>query len=260
MADLFSAYFGLSATGLDAASLMSAGLIVLFGYTVYGMMGFGSNIVAMPMLTQFIPLRTAVPLLMVFDLCTGLLLGVRNRASIDVGELRRIVPWIVIGALAGLAALVWAPERPLLLVLGTGVLAYSVWRLVSNAPPRPLGPRWAVPLGLGGGGFTALFGTGGPLYTIYLAGRIGDRDKLRATLSSLITLTGVLRVVLFTVAGLFLNPALPALALWLLPCGLLGMRLGSHLRGRLAPAKVARLLWIVLIIGSASLIVRALHG
>ncbi|ANN69485.1 hypothetical protein BAU08_07610 [Bordetella bronchialis] len=245
---------------MDGASLLVAGLALAGGYVIFGMTGFGSAIVAMPLLTQVMPLHRAVPVMLVCDMVCGLLLGATSRSNVHVGELRRIVPWMLAGMVAGLALLIYVPERPLLIVLGVGVLAYSLWRLRGGDGFRELRPTWAIPLGLGGGGFTAMFGTGGPLYTIYLAGRLEDRNALRATVSTLIMLTGFTRLVMFAVTGLLLQPAALALMVWLVPCGLIGVRLGSWLRHRIPPAYIFRLLWTVLIAGSISLLVKSIGG
>ena len=68
---------------LPLSTLLAAAAIVTLGYTVYGLTGFGAAIVAIPLLAQFFPLRFAVPMLLVFDLFTGLLLGLKNRRQLS---------------------------------------------------------------------------------------------------------------------------------------------------------------------------------
>lgn len=260
MWDFLVSHLGSAATGIDTGALLVAGLALMGGYVIFGMTGFGSAIVAMPLLTQVMPLHSAVPIMLVCDMISGLLLGATSRSNVQMSELRRIVPWMLLGMLAGLGLLMYVPERPLLIVLGVGVLLYSLWRLKGGDAFRQLGPRWAIPLGFSGGGLTAMFGTGGPLYTIYLAGRLEDRNALRATVSTLIMLTGLTRLVMFAVTGLLLQPAVLALSVWMVPCCLLGVRAGSWLRHRVPAAYIFRMLWTVLIVGSASLLAKALAG
>jgi uncharacterized membrane protein YfcA len=260
MWDFLVTHLGPAATGVEGFSLLIAGIALAGGYTIFGMTGFGSAIVSMPLLTQVMPLHRAVPIMLICDIVSGLLLGATSRSNVQVSELRRIVPWVMVGMVAGLGLLLYVPERPLLILLGCGVLTYSLWRLRGGDTFRQLRPAWAIPLGLSGGGFTTMFGTGGPLYTIYLAGRLEDRNALRATIGTLIMLTGFTRLVLFTVTGLLLQPAVLALALWMLPCSLLGMRLGSWLRHRIPPVYIFRLLWTILIAGSVSLLIRSVRG
>jgi uncharacterized membrane protein YfcA len=233
-------------------------LIVMLAYTVFGLTGFGSSITAMPLLVQVIPLRTAVPLMLVFDLASGLLLGWRNRRVVDRKELLRLIPFMLVGMAIGVIVLVKAPERLLLLVLGIFILAYSAWSLLLKRVPKPLSSNWSIPLGMIGGIFTALFGTGGPIYTIYLARRLEDKLVLRATISSLIFVTGFSRLVLFSSAGLYKQPSLVSLALILLPCALVGLFLGSRLHSKLPAQRVVQAIWVILIVGGASLVLRNL--
>lgn len=240
--------------GLEISVLV--GLVVLLAYTVFGLTGFGSSITAMPLLVQMIPLHTAVAMMLIFDLAAGLLLGLKNRRVVDRRELLRVVPMMLIGMGIGIVALVRAPERLLLLTLGCFILAYSAWSLLLNPGLKIIRSSWAVPLGIIGGVFTALFGTGGPIYTIYLARRLPDKLVLRATISSLIFISGLSRLVLFSGAGLYRQQGLLLLAAVLLPFALGGLYLGNHLHGKLAPARVVQVIWAILIGGGVSLILR----
>jgi uncharacterized protein len=248
---------GFAAAGIDVTSMVAAGVIVTMAYLVYGMTGFGSSIVAIPMLTQLIPLRTATPVMLVLDLVAGLSLGMRNLKAVQVEELRRLGPWLCVGLLLGVTVLVSAPEKPLELLLGVCLLGYSGWRLSSRGEFRALGRGWALPLGVSGGCLTAVFGTGGPVYTIYLTGRLRDHEQRRATISTLITMTAVARLLLFSASGLYRNPVVLPLAVWLLPCGALGFAAGARLRHEIPPAYVMTLLWAVLIVAAINLIARS---
>jgi uncharacterized membrane protein YfcA len=257
MIDLLSPASGL---GLASIDLLIAGMSVAAGYFVYGLTGFGSSIIAIPVLTQVVALRTATPVMLILDLAAGLLVGIRGVRLVSKSELRRLMPWLSIGLLIGVFVLVAAPEGPLKLLLGLTLLAYSAWRLVSRQGFSTIRPVWSVPLGLAGGCLTAIFGTGGPLYTIYLAGRLSDADQRRATISTLITVTALLRLVLFSASGLYKNPEIPMLVLCLLPCGAIGLCLGTWFRGKVSPARLLKALWLVLIVSAINLSARTALG
>ena len=245
---------------LPVATVCSVALIIVLAYIVYGLTGFGSSITAIPLLAQLIPLHTAVPLMLIFDLCVGVLMGLHNRKLIDRSEVRRLLPYMLVGMLLGVTLLVKVPERALILLLGTFVLAYSAWSLVMRPKVKPLSTVWAAPLGTIGGIFTALFGTGGPIYTIYLTRRLPDKTVLRATISALILVSALVRLVLFTGAGLYAQPVVLPLALLLLPCALLGLYVGHRLHHRLPQQRVVQIVWAVLIIGGAGLVWRGIVG
>ncbi|WP_235516661.1 sulfite exporter TauE/SafE family protein [Caballeronia cordobensis] len=241
---------------LTPGQLLVAGLSVSAGYFVYGLTGFGSSIVAIPVLTQVVALRTATPLMLILDLAAGLLVGMRGIRLVSALELCRLMPWLVIGLLSGVFVLVAAPEGPLKLLLGVTLLIYSTWRLVSAQTSSTIRSAWSVPLGLAGGCLTAIFGTGGPLYTIYLAGRLSNADQRRATISALITISALFRLLLFSASGLYRNPEVPVLVFCLLPCGALGLALGTWFRGRVSPTRLLKALWLVLLVSGINLCAR----
>src|SRR5664279_894147 len=161
---------------LPLATIAAAAVVVTLAYTVFGLTGFGAAIVGVPLLAHFFPIRFAVPMMLVFDLCAGLLLGLRNRRDVDRRELLRLAPFVAIGMVLGVTALVHAPERWLLGVLGAFVFSYAAWSLLNRAALLPISARWVVPAGMAGGVFTALYGSGGPIYTVYLArSRVASR-------------------------------------------------------------------------------------
>ena len=240
----------------DLLTLTQLACIIVFGYTVFGLTGFGSSVTAMPLLVLLIPLRMAVPLMLVFDLVSGLLLGLKNRRFIEKREALRLLPFMVAGMALGVLALVRAPERVLLVVLGLFILGYSAWSLLVHGKPRPLASAWAGPFGVVGGMFTALFGTGGPFYTIFLTRRLDDKLTLRATISGVLFFSAVARLILFTGAGLYRDGTLSLLAGVLLPCALGGLYLGNRLHQWLPAERVKQIVWVVLIAGGASLVLR----
>jgi uncharacterized membrane protein YfcA len=243
---------------LAPSTLLAAALIVTLAYTVYGLTGFGAAIVAIPLLAQFFPLRFAVPMMLVFDLCAGLLLGLKNHRHLSRAELLRLLPILSVGMVGGVTLLVHVNERWLLLLLGSFVVGYALWSLLSRAVPSPVSPRWAIPVGLVGGAFSALYGTGGPVYTIYLVRRLPDKVMLRATIGVLIFCTALIRLVLFTGSGLYAQHGLLPLAFALLPCALAGYLLGSRLHARMPTQRAVQAVWLLLIGGGASLVLRAL--
>jgi uncharacterized membrane protein YfcA len=239
-------------------TIVQLALIIAFAYTVMGVTGFGSSITAMPLLVLLVPLRVAVPLMLVFDLVSSLLLGLRNRRHIALREGARLLPFMLAGMAIGVLALVKAPERVLLVVLGLFILGFAAWSLLVRGRPRPLAPGWAFPFGTVGGIFTALFGTGGPFYTIYLTRRLDDKLALRATISGVLMFSAVARLLLFSSAGLYKQDALPLLAALLLPFALGGLYLGNRLHQWLPAERIKQAIWVVLIAGGASLVLRNL--
>ena len=243
---------------LPWSELVAIGFIVVLGYTVYGITGFGSAIVAVPLLAHFLPLKFAVPMMLVFDLFAGFLLGLKNRQHLDSRELLRLLPFLLVGMAIGATLLARVGDRWLLMVLGAFVLAYAGMNLLRKAAPAPISAAWAAPAGAVGGVFTALYGTGGPVYTMYLARRLSGKFVLRATIGILILTTALVRLALFTANGFYAQPGLLPLAFALVPCALAGYLAGAYLHGRLPAERVAQAVWLLLVAGGAGLLWRSL--
>jgi uncharacterized membrane protein YfcA len=242
--------------------LAAMAFAVMLGYTLFGFGGFGANIVALPLIGHLMPLRYAVPMMLALDLAAASFLGLRNRHLIERAELLRLLPWLVTGMIAGATLLARTDDRWLLALLGGFVLAVALWSLYSSrrggGGGTPVSPRWAVPVGLGGGVFSALFGSGGPLYTLYLARRIADPGRLRASVATLILGAALVRGVLFVSNGLLMQPGLLATSFALMPAAALGYLIGSRLHAVLPADRVRQGVWLMLIASGASLLWRSL--
>jgi uncharacterized membrane protein YfcA len=236
--------------------LAAVGAAVTLGYAVFGFGGFGANLVALPLLAHVMSLRYAVPMLLMLDLVSATLIGARNRPLIERGELVRLIPTLLVGMGSGLLVLQVAAERWLLVLLGLFVGGFALWSLLGPSAPRPASPRWAWPAGMVGGVFSTLFGTGGPVYTTYLAHRIVDTRRLRATVGAVILVSALGRLVLFAGSGFLAQPGLLQLSTLLMPCALLGFVIGSRLHARVPQAQARRAIWGLLLASAVSLLVR----
>ena len=245
---------------LSALQLTTVCVVMVLAYMVFGFGGFGANLVSLPILAHFMSLQVAVTLLLVLDLIVAGLLGVRNRQLTDFGEIRRLLPTMLGGMVLGVLLLNWAAERWLLLLLGAFVGCFALWNLFGRPSRQPVSARWAWPAGLAGGIFSALFGTGGPLYTLYLARRIMDTSRLRATIGAVILGSAFVRLALFTGSGFFAQPDLLAMSLLLLPCAVLGYAVGSRIQSHLPQDLVRRVIWMLLLASGASLLARGMLG
>jgi uncharacterized membrane protein YfcA len=236
--------------------LLLAALIVAATYCVFGMTGFGSTVLALPLLAHLVPLKFAVALMLLLDLTASLALISRARGAVRKDELLRIVAFLFAGMALGVTLLIKLPERPLLVTLGVFLLVYAAWCLAGRRAAGTLAPGWAAPIGLVAGAFSALFGTGGVLLVVYFAGRIADKSELRATTAASILLSSGTRAVLFGTTGLLAQDGLLLTALMLLPSVFIGLWVGQHLHARVDPRHVLRAVYLLLVVSGLSLLAR----
>lgn len=247
-----------SLSDLPIHVLIAIPAVVLLAYTIFGATGFGSTIIAVPLLAHALPLTVSVPLMTSLDLFAATGTALRNRAHVAWPECRVLAPALVIGIALGAALLVSLAAGPALVSLGVFVTAYGVY-ILSGAHRLRRAPAWlAWPFGIVGGVFSALFGTGGPVYMVFLSARIQDKSTLRATASLMVTLSVWLRLAFFALAGVLLHAQLFVLVLALLPAMVLGLYLGHRLHQRLSSAGVLRLIAALLVINGMTLLARVL--
>ena len=245
---------------LPPLPLLAVGLGVALAYVVFGLAGFGTALVAGPVLAHFVPVATLVPLLALLDCAAAGVNVARDRRAADLAELRRLVPLMAIGSLVGAAILLSGQPQALLLALGLFAVGYALYALSGFKPARRLTPRAALPFGLVGGVFSALFGSGGFLYAIYLNGRLDSAERMRVTQSTLIGLSTLTRVVLFALAGVYARSETLGLALALVPAMLLGTALGRRITLALPRAQFLRIVNAVVLCSGLALLWRWATG
>jgi uncharacterized protein len=235
--------------------------VLLLAYFVRGISGFGSGLIAVPLLALQLPLTFVVPLILLTDFTASTALGGLAFRQVAWGEIRRLAIPSLLGVMAGTWLLVSLPREPMLIGLGSFVILFALRNLLlTGREPRPAATAWAWPAGLTGGTVGALFGTGGPPYVIYLTHRLFDKGQLRATFSGLFFLEGMARIVMFLISGLLLNPALWLAYLGALPVALAALWAGSHVHSRLSSAQMLRLISLILIGSGVSLYIKALSS
>jgi hypothetical protein len=210
-----------------------------------------------PLLAHFLPLQFVVPFVLVLDFSASIALGGKGRQHINWQELKPLLPFGAIGVFIGVSMLIHMPREPLLVSLGIFVLIFGLRTLLNIHGEKPISRWWAIPTGLTGGTVGALFGTGGPPYIIYLSHRLKDKAELRATFSGLFTFEGGLRLISFLATGLLLQQGMLTALLAALPVMALGLYLGHRVHLGISNPQMLRLVGLLLVGSSLSLIWKA---
>jgi len=230
--------------------------VVLSAYFVRGITGFGSGLIAVPLLALSHPLHFAVPLVLALDFTASFVLGGTNMKKADWGEIKLLLPFGLIGACLGAFALLKLPAGPVLLTLGALTMFFGFRNIFGVSSQAKISRAWALPTGLVGGGAGALFGTSGPPYIIYLTHRIKDKTTVRATFSWLFVIDGGFRLGLFLVAGLLLEPKFQlAYVLSLIPMGM-GLYVGNQVHLDITTEAMLKVVGALLVLSGALLFIK----
>ncbi len=239
---------------LDPYNSVYAGLVVFIAYLVRGVAGFGSGLIAVPLLALQFPLAVIVPVVVLLDYVGSASQGIKNCAHIAWREQLPLIPFTLMGVAEGILLLTAVTAAVLGKALGGFIIIYAVYQLL----PLPVlhGSRLlAIPHGLLGGFIGTLFGTGGPFYVIYFNLRHLPKSTFRATLAANFLIDGAIRLTAYATIGFFQPDVLLAL-IAALPLAVAGLYLGGRLQLDLSRDAFARVISILLIASGTILILK----
>jgi hypothetical protein len=240
--------------GLDVPLAAYAGLVLLLAYVVRGIAGFGSGLIAVPLLSMVAPLGTVVPVVVSLDYIGSAGQSVRNIERVAWGEQLALLPFTLVGVTAGLFVLRGVSAAVLGRALGAFVIVYAVYQLLPLPPPH--GSRLAaIWCGILGGLVGTLFGTGGPFYAIYFNLRGLDKSAFRATFATNFLIDGGLRLAAYAAAGLLGWATLTCVAASL-PLVAAGLYAGGRVHLGLSPRAFVRLVSLILVGAGTALLIR----
>jgi hypothetical protein len=229
-------------------------LVVFAAYLIRGIAGFGSGLIAVPLLSLAAPVPLVVPLVVTLDYIGSASQGIRNLRQVAWREQWLLVPFMVVGIGLGLVLLRTIPPWLLARALGAFVVVFAIYQWL---PARPLrGSRVLAGVsGVLGGLVGTLFGTGGPFYVIYLRLRDLDVGAFRATFATNFLLDGGIRLVAYAVMGLYGATTLRAVVL-ALPVAAVALLVGGRIHTGLSRTAFTRLISLLLFASGAALLLR----
>ena len=249
----------MAAGQIAAGQVATAVAILLSAYFIRGITGFGSGLVSVPLLALFLPLQFVVPLILLLDFTASIVIGGLHFKRVRWNEIGILVPFGVIGVIAGTTLLVELPTEPMLFALAGFVFVFALRSVLNLHGDKLISRGWAVPAALTGGTVGALFGTGGPPYVIYLNHRIRDKSDLRATFSALFFTEGLTRIASFLIVGLLLSREIWIAYFAALPIMLGALYLGGRVHVGLSQTQMTRLVGVLLLVSSVSLLFKAMN-
>jgi len=246
---------------LAAIPLLIAVISVIFvAGIVQGLAGFGSALVAVPILALLLPIETVVPLMTLLGCVMASVNLLHLRQSVSLRPVLPLLAGYALGTPLGLAFLIHAPRA---LVLGSLGLSISVYALASLAGRQPRAPwlrKQRLALGTLSGALGSAFSTNGPPIILHVAAHTDwGPDRQKALLSLFFLLSNLITLATFATAGLITRDALTWF-LWSLPTLLGGTFAGVFLYRRLGERDYRRLTFLIILATGTILVVRSLWG
>lgn len=229
--------------------MIATALIFLLAGLTQGISGFGAGLVAMPLLTLLVGIKTAVPLCMLNGLIITGFLSLQLKTHVDW---RKVMP-LLLGSLPGIYVGALGLKRLdpdlLQLVLGAFIVLYAIYSLATRPRPRAIDSRWGYLAGFLTGVISSLFSAGGPPAVIYVSLTNWKKDEIKATLSVFFFLGGIVTAMGHALSGLTTLSILGQLVVTG-PLTLAGVLSGSLLYRRIRQQTyITIMLWLLILMG-----------
>jgi hypothetical protein len=229
--------------------------VIAVAYFVRGVAGFGSGLIAVPLLLLRLPIHVVVPIVVLLDYLASASQGLKNRQAISWRDIWPALPFMVIGVAIALYAFHAVNARVLTQALALFIMSFALYQLLAKAPHKSKSRLWAAPAGGFGGLVGTLFGTGGPFYVAYLQLRGLDKTAFRATFATLFLIDGGNRLFGYLVTGLFDVEALLFTAAFL-PVMAVSLYAGGHVHVKIGADTFKRAISVLLIASGLVLLLR----
>lgn len=229
--------------------------IIIVAYTIRGVAGFGSGLIAIPFLLIFLPMQVAVILIILLDYLAALTHGIHGRKKIDFKLIWPLIPFNIIGIILAIYILQRIDFAILITVLSILLFCYGLYYLLGFKPAQHASKIWAIPTGVLGTMVGTLFGTGGPFYVIYLQLQGLDKTVFRSTIASIFIIDGSMRVVSYFLADLIPEETLTLLIVTI-PVMLVSLYAGQHIHTSISPRAFQQLIGALLLVSSITLFLK----
>lgn len=227
--------------------------ICFLGSFVQGTSGFGSALIAMPLLIMLLPARMATPLCVLMGLIITIDLTVRMRRHVDWHNVLVLTTGCLPGIAAGIYLLGVCDDILMRRLLGAVLACYAGYALFIRLPQIRLGGVWGVTAGFAAGTLGAALSTGGPPAIIYCTLMGWRRNRLKATLSAFFLVTSLVTVAAHWAAGFTTHAVLKLFGVSIAPV-LAGTWLGTALYNRISEHGYIKIL-LCLLLGAGLLLV-----
>ncbi|MFH1216750.1 MAG: sulfite exporter TauE/SafE family protein [Pseudomonadota bacterium] len=233
-------------------------LIFLAAGFTQGVSGFGSGLVAMPLLTLFLDVKIAVPLCMLNGLIITAYLSLQLRRHTDWKKIGPLLIGCMPGIYVGARFLKEADSGLIKLLLGVMIISYAFYNLLLKPKPRKIQSFWPYVAGFFTGVIGSAFSAGGPPTIIYTTLTGWNKDDIKATLSVFFFTTGIFMAAAHAVSGLTTVTVLRYYAVSALFV-LLGVWAGSYCYGKIRRETYLKVILYLLVVMGGMMIFSAIQ-
>ncbi len=223
-----------------------------------GIAGLGCAMIALPIVSSFMPPQLLVPIsaVLVTFVCSFIMWQYKNFISY-----KAIIPMVVAsipGSFLGVAILLEIPGKTVQLIAGILIIFFVVWQILpkkERAPTQNI--FYALLAGFTSGILNASISFGGPPVAIYALLAGWEKEEAFANINSLVVLSNIATMLTHAGAGLYTTEMLSYLAIGFV-AAFIGVFLARPLSKRIDKKTFVRILLLLLAVAGSICIWRGI--
>ena len=212
-----------------------------------GVTGFGSALVAVPLLSLVVDVKFAIPLTVLSGLPITFFLCLKLRSFLDWQKLFPLCAATLPGILFGVMVLKNVGSQAIALALGVMIAGYGAYTLFFSPKRREVRRGWVYVAGFLSGAIGSAFSAGGPPVIIYATMNNWGKDSIKATLTGFFFFNSVIIALAHWGTGIT-SQTIFTTFLYALPFIVGGTALGSFCYSYFRDAGYLRIISILLIV------------
>lgn len=225
--------------------ILTAAIYAAAGF-VQGLTGFGSALVAIPLMTMYMSLPEAVAVSVLCGVVLNAQVGWSYRRYADRERLRPLFIGAAPGVLAGVYLLHNVPGDMMKAGMGMFLMLYAAYGLFfERVKARGLSQRWGYLAGFASGAIGAAFSAGGPPTVVYATLTGWPKDVIKAALAYFFFAVCLVSAGAHAASGMWSLKVLTMFALTA-PASWFGTRFGIRFSGGIGERAYRRLLFTML--------------
>jgi uncharacterized membrane protein YfcA len=221
--------------------------VLFFAFFVQALTGFGSALIAMPLLIGVVGIDTAAPLFALIAQTASIGILIRYRKQWQWREVWRVA----VGALIAIPIGVWGAHRleehTVMVMLGFLTTGYAAYSLIGLRVPAIQNQHWAYGIGMVAGLLHGAYNTGGPPLVIYGNSQQWQPRAFKSNLQSLFFINGFLALATHFATGHITGHILLQYLI-AIPIVIIAQQLGFSLDKHINPERFRKVVQVLLLV------------
>ena len=243
----------------SAIEVIAFQLIVLLAGFTQGFTGFGSVMVALPLLTLFLDVRTVIPLVCLLALVINVVILIQIHEHILWSKVRVLLVAAIPGVVFGVYILKTVSAQFLEMTIGIMLVVFGLQRHFARAPELEVADHWGWFFGFLSGVLGGSIAINGPPVILYTSLQPWGKYSVKSTLTAYFLASTVMISSTHAFNGLITARVLD-LFFRGVPILVMGVLAGSWLFGRVGSGSYRKVLVLFLILMGCLMLGKAVAG